>query len=83
MTSQAEEEDEDEVVEGDEDEGEDSEKEAPAEGGSDVAAKGPVAESLIEAQDMAMLVASGAAETYYAGPTPRQMLRWRRRGSRW
>lgn len=36
-----------------------------------------------EDTELAELIASGAVESYYAGPTPRMMLRWRRRGARW
>ena len=68
----------DEIVKGEEDEGEDSEREDA----------GPVAEGMLGDEeggpdDLVALVASGAVETFYAGPTPRQMRRWRRHGSGW
>ena len=36
-----------------------------------------------EDEELAGLIASGEVESFYAGPTPRMMLRWRRRGMRW
>ncbi len=33
--------------------------------------------------ELAALFASGDAVSYYAGPSPRQMLRWRRHGAAW
>ena len=43
-----------------------------------------MAEGQLEEQpDLAALVATGEVTTFYAGPTPRQLLRWRRRGARW
>ncbi len=71
---------------GDEDQGQDSEQEEEAiDPASDVVAiKGPLGESVIDGpQDVAMLVAAGAAEFLYDGPTARQLARWKRRGSRW
>ena len=49
-------------------------------------AQGPVGESVLMEDgdvDLAALVASGVVQTHYAGPTPRQMLRWRRNGKQW
>ncbi|KAG2450455.1 hypothetical protein HYH02_004957 [Chlamydomonas schloesseri] len=36
-----------------------------------------------EERELAALIAAGELESHYAGPTPRMLLRWRRRGAQW
>ena len=70
----------DEPVTGEGDDAEDSEKEDASD-----PASGPVAEGRLDDNDMelAKLLNEGLAETYYSGPSPRSMTRWRRMGGKW